>query len=89
MKLLPLKDKLLVSPLPKATVTSGGIHTLASYNDDRTQWIVEAIGPQVKEVEVGDHILTPMNYGFEVIDDDRRLIPEKDVMMVFGKAKVV
>jgi len=84
MKLTPTKDKILVSPMPKVTVTGGGIHLVESYNDDRTQWMVEAIGPQVKEVQVGDRILTPMNYGFAVVDEDLRLIPEGDVLMVLG-----
>ncbi len=82
MKLTPTRNLLLVSQMQKATVSSGGITLLTHFNDDRMQWRVEAVGPKVREVQVGDHIITPMNYGFVKLDDGRAFIPEGDVLSI-------
>jgi co-chaperonin GroES (HSP10) len=86
MKLKPLANNILISPLPVATVTSGGIHLVDRYNDDRMQWKVEAVGPKVQEIVPGDCVLTPLHFDHLTLDDGRKVVNASQVLMVWGNA---
>lgn len=68
----PLGNLMLVSNIMPKLVSPGGIHFVpnANWQDDRRQYRVLAIGPKVKEIAVGDHVLCPNYTGSPVILED-------------------
>lgn len=84
----------LVEPLPKKTISEGGIHFVMRYRDDDMQWKVLEVGsgtivrkkgkPDVHipiELEPGDHCLTPMVCGNKyVFKDGRRILDANEII---------
>ena len=83
----PVGDKVLLRPLPKRTHTESGLILLEAYNDDRSQYVVEAAGPKVKYVKAGDMVYTPLHHDHFTLEDGtgRKLVPEEQLWMVFGR----
>lgn len=85
MTIKPTKDRLLLRPLASRPVSDGGIHLLEKFNDDKMQWIVEAIGPDVTEVAIGDRVLTPLHFDHETLSDGRKLVRKGQLLMAWMK----
>lgn len=70
--LIPLKDNILVAALddPDTWYGSSLIVRPESTKDRSDQGIVKAVGPQVKEVQVGDYVLFNAYSGMVVNDAD-------------------
>jgi len=77
MKLMPLKNKIVVEvPEPKA-VTSGGIHIPGRYVEKDFKGVVTAVGkmdPDDMPIKVGDLVLFEKYATQEWIDDDTKLV---------------
>ena len=64
MNITPLKDKVLVSRIAAEKQTEFGIILKSSEGPDKA--LVEAIGPKVNEVSVGDEVLINWNGAVKV-----------------------
>lgn len=86
MELTPLKDRILVAENNSETKTESGI-ILEGANSVREskRATVLAIGPDVKDVKVGDVILLEWNKAsvVKVGDAQRAMIKEENVVAVF------
>lgn len=79
-----IKNRLLVEPLKVELLTRSGIHLLERYNSDQMQFRVLAVGPEVKEVAVGDFILTQIyNGNIHKFDDGRQIINDTEVLALW------
>ena len=74
--LKPLKDKIIVSRIAGEKTTSAGIILKSSEGPDRA--LVEAIGPKVDEVSVGDEVLINWNGAVPVKDKALKIFPDSD-----------
>lgn len=76
-------NNILIAPLPKKARSKGGIHLLASYNDDAKQFVVLEVGPGrtvrkkgkepvliSPEVDPGDHVLANLYGGNKMAFED-------------------
>lgn len=79
----PLKNNVLLGPLPKLEQSAGGILLPNFLNDDRKQYIVLAVGPAVTQVQVGDRVLAELVHSHLILDDgtDRRICPESEIVL--------
>lgn len=85
MKIKPLSKCLLISPLPKVTVTTGGILLVDRYRDDRMQWRVEAVGSGCADIAVGDFALVDVTtHDHLTLDDGRKVIRDYQVIATWG-----
>lgn len=82
----PTRDNVLLSAIPPKPVSAGGIHLVEQYNDDRMQWIVDAVGPKVTEVVPGDRVLTPLYFDHVTLADGRKLVSQKQLIMRWNLA---
>jgi len=86
MNIIPLKDRILVAENNSETKTESGI-ILEGANSVREskRATVLAIGPDVKDVKVGDVILLEWNKAavVKVGDTQRAMIKEENVVAVF------
>lgn len=84
MKLQPLADRVVAKPVEAETKTQAGI-LLPDQAKDKTQVAeVTAVGKDVKEIKVGDHIIHS-EYGpdrFKQADQEYLIVKEKDVLAV-------
>lgn len=67
MNLRPLKDKIIVSRIAGEKTTEFGIILKSTQGPDRA--LVEAIGPIIDEVEIGDEVLLNWNGAVKVTPD--------------------
>lgn len=77
-----LGSRILVRPLPLKLTSDGGLFLIERYQDNEKMWEVVQVGPKVKNVEVGDKILTdsfPSN--LNVWSDGYRILREEDALM--------
>jgi chaperonin GroES len=84
MKLQPLADRLVAKPLEAQEKTSSGFYVPDSAKEKPQMGEVVAIGKEVKEVKVGDHIVYSQYKPDQVkIDGDELMImQEKDVLAI-------
>ena len=84
MKLKPLMDRVLISYSEEAEKTAGGIYVPDSAKEKPQQGKVEAAGPEVKEIKVGDTVLFDKYTGSKVVlDDTEHLIcKEEDILAI-------
>jgi chaperonin GroES len=85
----PLGDKVLVSLDEVKDKTPGGIIIPESAQKrEHGGAKVIAIGPDVKGVEVGNHVLTPKFKGSPIKSDDLKeqlvIIKEEDIVAILG-----
>jgi chaperonin GroES len=87
MKLKPLKDRVVVSYSEEAEKTAGGIYVPDTAKEKPQQGKVEAVGPEVKELKVGNVVLFDKYSGSKVkVDDAEQLIiKEEDILAIVGK----
>lgn len=84
MKLKPLKDRVVVSYSAEIEKTAGGIYVPDSAKEKPQQGKVEAIGPEVKELKVGNVVLFDKYSGSKVMVDDKEqlIIKEEDILAI-------
>ncbi len=84
MKLKPLKDRVVVSYSEEIEKTSGGIYVPDSAKEKPQQGKVEAVGPEVKELKVGNVVLFDKYSGSKVMVDDKEqlIIKEEDILAI-------
>jgi chaperonin GroES len=82
MKLKPLKDRVVVSYSEEVEKTAGGIYVPETAKEKPQQGQVEAVGPEVKELKVGDTVLFPKYQGdkVKVGDAEQLVIKEEDIL---------
>lgn len=87
MKLKPLKDRVVISYSEEVEKTAGGIYVPETAKEKPQQGKVEAVGPEVKELKVGDTVLFPKYQGDKVkVDDAEQLvIKEEDILAIVEK----
>ena len=84
MKLKPLKDRVVVSYSAEIEKTAGGIYVPDSAKEKPQQGKVEAVGPEVKELKVGNVVLFDKYSGSKVTVDDTEqlIIKEEDILAI-------
>lgn len=84
MKLKPLKDRVVVSYSSEPEKTTGGLYVPDSAKEKPQQGNVEAVGPEVKELKVGNTVLFDKYTGSKVKvgDVDHLIIKEEDVLAI-------
>jgi chaperonin GroES len=84
MKLKPLKDRVVVSYTEEPEKTAGGIYVPDSAKEKPQQGKVEAVGPEVKELKVGNVVLFDKYTGSKVKvgDAEQLIIKEEDVLAI-------
>ena len=85
MDFKPMKDKIIVSRIPGEKQTEFGIILRSSEGPDRA--LVEAIGPLVDEVSVGDEVLLNWNGAVKVsgkeTDKEYYVIAIEHVVLIY------
>jgi chaperonin GroES len=84
MKLQPLADRLVAKPLEAQDKTSTGFYVPDSAKEKPQMGEVVAVGKEVKEVKVGDHIVYSQYKPDQVkVDGDELMIlKEEDVLAI-------
>mgnify|MGYP000241769415 CR=1 FL=1 len=82
MKFKPLKDRVFVSYTEEVEKTAGGLYVPETAREKPQQGKVEAVGPEVKEVKVGDTVLFDKYSGSKVKVNDKEhlIIKEEDIL---------
>ena len=85
MNLKPLKDRVLISYVEEAEVSAGGIYIPDAAKERPQRGTVEAVGGDVKDVQVGNEILFGKYSGekFKMGDKDVLILKEEDILAVF------
>lgn len=78
----PTKNNVLVSRVTPTLETESGIILRESLNPDRA--LVEAIGPDVTEISVGEEAMVDWNRSTD-IGDGKYIISIDNIVMVFEK----
>ncbi len=84
MKLVPLRDKVVVKVAAAETQTSAGLYIPDSAKEKPNKGEVVAVGKEVDEVKVGDVVYYPA-YGASNITEDNTdyvVLREKEVVVV-------
>lgn len=76
----PLHDKVLVERIPGETTTSSGIVLRTSEEPDRA--LIIDIGPEVKEVSVGEIVLLDWNKAIKTAGE-LYVIKEENIVFVY------
>lgn len=86
MKFKPLKDRVFISYSDETEKTAGGIYVPDTAKEKPQKGKVEAVGPEVKELKVGDTVFFDRYSGSKVnIDNNEYLIiKEEDILGVVG-----
>jgi chaperonin GroES len=87
MKLKPLKDRVVVSYSEEPEKTSGGLYVPDTAKEKPQEGKVEAVGPEVKELKVGNVVLFDRYSGSKVKvgDKEHLVIKEEDILAVVEK----
>jgi chaperonin GroES len=84
MKIIPMKDKVLIAENKRQNKTSSGIILDSQGDGESKTGTVLAIGPDVKEVNVGDVVYLHWNKGqvVKVGEAQRLIIQEEHIVAV-------
>ena len=84
MKLKPLKDRLVVTFTEEPEKTAGGLYMPEGTKDKPQDGTVEAVGPDVKDIKVGDVVLFDVYSGSKIKTDEQDIliIKEEDVLAI-------
>ena len=90
MKVVPLKDKLLVAENARESKSESGLIIQGSATGNTSTGTVIVIGPNVTEVKVGDVIYLEWSKSTLVNTDEgqRVMIKEEDIIAVVEKVNV-
>ena len=85
MDIKPLKDKIVVSRIAAEKTTSAGIILKTTDGPDKA--LVEAIGPKVDEVSVGDEVLINWNGAVKVsgkeLDKEYYVVAVEHIILIY------
>ncbi len=84
MTLQPLADRVVAKPLEAQDKTSSGFYVPDSAKEKPQMGEIVAVGKEVKEVKVGDHVVYKQ-YGPDTIKvdgQDMLIIKEEDVLAI-------
>lgn len=81
MKLKPLGKNVIVSVIDGGKLTDSGILLSVSLNPDRG--LVHAVGPEAKEVSVGDQVFLDWNKAVKIEGGDNYLISEDNIIWIY------
>jgi chaperonin GroES len=86
MKFKPLKDRVFVSYSDDVEKTAGGIYVPDTAKEKPQKGKIEAAGPEVKELKVGDTVFFDRYSGSKVNIDNTEylIIKEEDVLGIIG-----
>jgi chaperonin GroES len=86
----PLQDRLLIQPDSADQITAGGIILPGQEGEVINQGIVMAIGPNIVDRKVGDHVMYGQHSGFvvTVAGTEHRLIREADAYAILRDESV-
>ena len=82
MKLNPLHDNLSVQIESKTDKTSAGLYMPDTADKHRMTGIVLAIGPDVKNVKLGDKVYVTYKEAFATTITDTWIFPEKNILAI-------
>jgi len=85
MAFKPLRDMVLIGEIKKSTTTESGIIIEGTRGTgDSSPGLVVAVGPDVKEVKVGEKVYLVWNKGTPVTENgvQRVVIKEEDILAV-------
>lgn len=77
----PLKDRVIIFAEKPKEQTASGLYVVEEWKTLPPVGVVEAIGPDVIEVKVGDKVLFE-RYASVILKDDRRMCKESHVLAV-------
>jgi co-chaperonin GroES (HSP10) len=85
MNITPLKDKVLVSRIAAEKQTEFGIILKSSDGPDKA--LVEAVGPKVDEVSIGDEVLINWNGAVKVsgkeLDKEYYVVAVEHIILIY------
>lgn len=84
----PLGNQVLIGPLPKRLVTPGGIYLIERYVDDEKSCVVTAVGPKVKDIPIGSHVIVEeLGYNRKPVEDGtgRIIVDAREIVAVVEK----
>ena len=85
MNITPLKDKVLISRIAAEKQTESGIILKSTDGPDKA--LVEAIGPKVDEVAVGDEVLINWNGAVKVsgkeLDKEYYVVAVEHIILIY------
>lgn len=84
MKLHPLADRIVAKPLEAQEKTTSGFYVPDSAKEKPQMGAVIAVGKEVKEIKVGDHIVYSQYKpdAVKVDGDELMIMKEEDVLAV-------
>jgi len=82
MKFKPLKDRVFISYSDEVEKTAGGIYVPDTAKEKPQKGKVEAVGPEVKELKVGNMVFFDRYSGSKVNIDNTEylIIKEEDIL---------
>lgn len=82
MKFKPLKDRVFLKYSEESEKTSGGLYIPDAAKEKPQRGTVEAVGPEVKEVKVGNTVLFDKYSGSKINIDNVEylIIKEEDIL---------
>ncbi|UCG78878.1 MAG: co-chaperone GroES [Nitrospirota bacterium] len=86
MKFKPLKDRVFISYSDEVEKTAGGIYVPDTAKEKPQKGKVEAVGPEVKELKIGDTVFFDRYSGSKVNIDNTEylIIKEEDILGIVG-----
>jgi chaperonin GroES len=86
VKLHPLADRLVAKPLEAEEKTSSGFYVPDSAKEKPQMGEVVAVGKEVKEVKIGDHIVYSQYKPDQVkVDGDELMIMKEEDVLAIAK----
>jgi len=76
----PLRDNIIVTRIAGEKTTSSGLILKTSEGPDRAR--IEAVGPKVDEVSIGDEVLLNWNAAVKV-EDETYVVPIDEVIFIY------
>lgn len=82
MNIKPLNDNVIIKRIKKEEVSSGGIVLPGGDRDEADRAVVQAVGPDVESVEVGQTVLVNWQKAPKIEGDLYKVIDE-DIIGIF------
>ena len=86
-QIIPTKDKLLVKVKPSDEKSPGGIILPDQVKEEKTEGVVQTMGPKVEEIQERDTIIFGRYAGDEIIIENEhyRILREVEVLAIVQK----
>jgi len=82
MKLKPLQDNILVQIEAKTDKSAGGLYMPDSAEKPRLIGLVLAVGPDIKNIKMGDRVYVTYRDAFATTVPDTWIFPEKNILAI-------